>query len=187
MDSANYGIKAKYDQNTSPEQKIERTLNSLAEVVTDIRTKKPINIKMDAVLVEHIILDGLYKINLYCKHEDATEYIKTDSYFFPLKDYEEIRLEDILDVSKFFPVKNLVIEQMPHNLLGYTAIGAKNIFRNARLIPGSERAYEVDVHETIHTEDEHETRVLTSWILDKNIKKYLFRKGIMFNGYKGKD
>ena len=31
----------------------------------------------------------------------------------------------------------------------------------------------VDIHESIHTSDEYETRVLTSWIMEKGRGKYI--------------
>lgn len=143
---------------------------------------KTIEMKIDEeqLIAEHIVKGKEYKLNVYKKEINGEDYFLRESYSASLKDYEELRLEDILDVSRFFPVKNLIIEQMPSYLLGYTAIGASNIFRNARLVPGEERTYEVDVHETIHTDDEFETRILTSWILDKEVNKYLFEKGMVY-------
>jgi hypothetical protein len=167
MDSSNYGIPANYDQNDT-------------NGIDGTRKQKQDLKGVEAIITEGIIKNNILEINLYKQEYGNDEYIKSNTYEFPLIDYEEIMLKDILDMSRFFPTKHLHIEPMPDYLLGYTAIGSQNIFRNARLIPGSERAYEVDVHETIHTNDEFETRVLTSWILDKDINKYMFNRGVVF-------
>ncbi|MBT4541019.1 hypothetical protein HOC35_05890 [Candidatus Woesearchaeota archaeon] len=164
MDSANYGGAVKYDQNETTIIKLDKKLENI-----------------ETIIAEQIIKDREIKLNLYYKKVNNDEYIKTESYNVPLTGYEDLKLMDLLDMSRFFPAKHLHIESMPDYLLGYTAIGSPNIFRNSRLIPGSERAYEVDVHETIHTNDEFETRMLTSWILDKDINKYLFNKGVVLN------
>lgn len=177
MTPANYNTASNYDENATVI--LSREVNERGNAINQKDEK------CKEIILEHIITDREYKLKVYRRlDKDADEYIKryvkTEEYSASLKDYQELRLEDILDVSRFFPVKNLVIEQMPAYLLGYTAIGASNIFRNAMLISGSEKAYEVDVHETIHTDDEFETRILTSWILDKDVNKYLFEKGIIF-------
>lgn len=186
MTPANYGTAPCYDKKATDiavrKAREMDGIKRMSNVVKKAKDEVTIEMKIDKehLIAEHIVKGNEYKLNIYEKEFDGQDYFLTNSYSAALKDYEELRLEDILDVSRFFPVKNLVIEQMQNYLLGYTAIGAQNIFRNSRLVPGEERTYEVDVHETIHTDDEFETRILTSWILDKDVNKYLFEKGVVY-------
>ena len=196
MEEQNYGTRPGYEKNQD---------NRAATNITAIdktQNKDTTKTTIEAIITEQIIIKGITQLNVYHKYEGSDKYVPVDSYSIqtdqenqdsaektdkpntnPLKSYEDIRIEDILDVSRFFPIKHLFIEQMPDNILGYTAIGSPNIFRNSRLIPGSERAYEVDVHEKIHTNDEFETRILTSWILDtenKGSDRYQFKSSNLF-------
>ena len=175
MTPANYSTALNYDKNAAVIISIEANIRN-----NGLKKDNTCDDIIEDILLQHIIKNKEYKLTVYEKEKDGEEYFPKQNYSASLKDYQELRLEEILDVSRFFPVKNLVIEQMPAYLLGYTAIGASNIFRNEMLISGSEKAYEVDVHETIHTDDEFETRILTSWILDKDVNRYLFEKGIVF-------
>ncbi|MBT4823659.1 hypothetical protein HN695_04675 [Candidatus Woesearchaeota archaeon] len=167
MNSSNYGSSPKYDQNSPLSNK------------DSVKNKKGNHEDVEAIITEEIVRKKVLEVNIYEKHYGNDKYTKSETYSIPLEGYEELMLKDLLDMSRFFPAKHLHIESMPDYLLGYTAIGSPNIFRNSRLIPGSEKAYEVDVHETIHTNDEFETRVLTSWILDNDVNKYMFERGIV--------
>lgn len=56
-------------------------------------------------------------------------------------------------------------------LYGFTYIGDQRVWRRDDLI-GSEFAKMVDVHESIHTPDEYETRRITEWMMEKESSKY---------------
>jgi hypothetical protein len=66
------------------------------------------------------------------------------------------------------------LEILPKSLmggiLGFTYLGSGKMTRRADLF--GDMALMVDVHEAIHTPDEYETRVLTSWILRMEKPKY---------------
>ena len=122
MDNPNYGIQADYDRN-DPKTKIVGKEN-----------QKP-NLKgVEAIIAEEVIKNNSLEINLYKQYHGDDKYIKSNTYNVPLTGYEDLKLADLLNMSCFFPAKHLHIEQMPDYLLGYTAIGSPNIFRNARLI-----------------------------------------------------
>ena len=57
-------------------------------------------------------------------------------------------------------------------LFGFTYLGDVHVWRRDDLI-GSEFAKMVDVHESIHTPDEYETRILTGWIMSRAKNKYI--------------
>ena len=58
------------------------------------------------------------------------------------------------------------------SVLGYTHLFSGKMARRDDLF--GDMAYMVDLHEAIHTIDEYETRVLTSWMLEKTKPKYKF-------------
>ena len=55
-------------------------------------------------------------------------------------------------------------------ILGFTYLGENFMARRDDLV--GDMAKMVDVHEAIHTPDEYETRVLTSWMLSREKMKY---------------
>ena len=50
-------------------------------------------------------------------------------------------------------------------ILGYTYLGESFMARRDDLTGSTARM--VDIHESIHTPDEYETRILTDWIMEK--------------------
>lgn len=77
------------------------------------------------------------------------------------------------DMSERVPLKwvNVLPETMMGGVLGFTYIGDPSMGRRADLTGWMARM--VDIHESIHTPDEYETRVLTSWIMEKARGKYI--------------
>ena len=66
---------------------------------------------------------------------------------------------------------NILPESMMGGVLGFTYLGENFMGRRADLTGWTARM--VDIHESIHTPDEYETRVLTSWIMEKARNKYI--------------
>ncbi len=87
--------------------------------------------------------------------------------------YLNKRLEALHDFTDRVPGKHM--NTLPINLmggiLGFTYLGDNSITRRDDLT-GS-LAKMVDIHESIHTPNEYETRVLTTWIMSKERPKYI--------------
>ena len=92
----------------------------------------------------------------------------------PIKKYSQKRIEDILDFSDKVPAKIVDRLEMPMWLRGYTYLGSDYIAKNDRLHPDD--SYKTDIHESIHTDDEYETRQLTELIISKISENYLIKK-----------
>lgn len=84
------------------------------------------------------------------------------------------RAEAMHDFSDRVPGKHLNTFPSSGNegLYGFTFLGDVHAWRRDDLT-GSKRGKETDIHECIHTSDEYETRVLTSWIMAKETTKYI--------------
>jgi hypothetical protein len=84
------------------------------------------------------------------------------------KEQLEIARQDFaLKLDKFL---DIMPESLMGGVLGFTYLGSGKIARRADLF--GDMAKMVDVHESIHTPDEYETRVLTDWILKIEPPKY---------------
>lgn len=81
--------------------------------------------------------------------------------------YLQRHIEGKNDFTERVPLKflNILPESMMGGVLGFTYIGDPSMGRRADLAGGAARM--VDIHESIHTPDEYETRVLTEWIMNK--------------------
>lgn len=90
-----------------------------------------------------------------------------------LKDYMQLHLQSKEDMASRVPLKwlNIHPETTMGGVLGFTYIGDPSMGRRADLTGQTARM--VDIHESIHTPDEYETRVLTSWIMEKVGGKYI--------------
>ena len=88
-------------------------------------------------------------------------------------DYKKLVKDSKEDFSQRVHLKPLTI--LPKNsmgsVLGLTYIGENFMARRADLIGKTARM--VDIHESIHTPDEYETRRITDWILSKERSKYI--------------
>ena len=97
----------------------------------------------------------------------------TITYKQQLKSYIKKHVEEKEDMSNRVPLKwlNILPETMMGGVLGFTYLGENFMGRRADLTGKTARM--VDIHESIHTPDEYETRVLTSWIMEKARGKYI--------------
>lgn len=86
-------------------------------------------------------------------------------------DYKSRRSVDMHDFSGRVPGKhvNVFPESLLGGILGFTYLGENFMGKREDMI-GDKM---VDIHESIHTEWEYETRVLTSWIMSKELPKYI--------------
>ncbi|MBS3136411.1 hypothetical protein J4401_05630 [Candidatus Woesearchaeota archaeon] len=114
-------------------------------------------------------------------HAEKREYELTISYDSQNKGYairyEAMSYVDKLEITRqdFRLALDKALDIMPKSLmggvLGFTYLGSGKIARREDLF-GS-MALMVDVHESIHTTDEYETRILTDWILCIKQKRYI--------------
>ena len=85
--------------------------------------------------------------------------------------YQKRREDGLQDFSDRVPGK--FVHVFPHSVmggvLGFTYLGENFMGKREDMI-GNKM---VDVHESIHTDNEYETRLLTSWILSKERTKYV--------------
>ena len=85
--------------------------------------------------------------------------------------YQLRREESLQDFSDRVPGKFVHVfpETLLGGILGFTYLG-ENFMGKREDMVGNQM---VDVHESIHTDSEYETRLLTSWILSKERMKYI--------------
>ncbi|GEM_PF-3041715 len=95
-------------------------------------------------------------------------------------DYLRKHVQSKEDMSERVPLKwlNILPETLMGGVLGFTYIGENFMGRRADLTGKTARM--VDIHESIHTPDEYETRVITSWIMSKEKSAYNKLKSIIY-------
>ena len=95
------------------------------------------------------------------------------SYRRNLIEYIQKHINNKEDMTNRVPLKwlNILPENIMGGVLGFTYLGENFMGRRADLTGWMARM--VDIHESIHTPDEYETRVLTSWIMEKARSKYI--------------
>lgn len=94
------------------------------------------------------------------------------SYSIPHEVYKDTAHEEKFDFSGRVPGKNVAVlaKSMMPGVLGFTYLGDNFMALRDDLIGDLKKM--VDVHESIHTPDEYETRVLTEWIMARERPKY---------------
>ena len=95
------------------------------------------------------------------------------SYAQQVKGYMKEHIKSKEDMSNRVPLKwlNILPENIMGGVLGFTYLGENFMGRRADLVGKTARM--VDIHESIHTPDEYETRILTSWIMEKMRSRYI--------------
>jgi hypothetical protein len=126
-----------------------------------IRQKSPEEAKGHSIDIEY---NGSYK----------KEHV-TINYNIPLLNYEEKKEINKQDFSNLASNKwvDIFPESQMGGVLGFTYLGDNYQALRADMLY-SPLGKMVDLHEAIHTPDEHETRVLTSWMMD--VKKPVYKK-----------
>lgn len=105
--------------------------------------------------------------------DDYNEERLSVSYRRQVDGYLQRHIESREDFTERVPLKflNILPETMMGGVLGFTYIGDHSMGRRADLTGGTARM--VDIHESIHTPDEYETRCITQWIMSKEKSKYI--------------
>ena len=95
------------------------------------------------------------------------------TYKSQLKNYLQKHISEKEDMANRVPLKwlNILPETSMGGVLGFTYLGENFMARRADLTGKTARM--VDIHESIHTPDEYETRCLTQWIMSKERSKYI--------------
>ena len=105
-------------------------------------------------------------------NNSARGYLES-SYRRNLIEYIQRHINNKEDMTNRVPLKwlNILPENIMGGVLGFTYLGENFMGRRADLTGKTARM--VDIHESIHTPDEYETRVLTSWIMEKARSRYM--------------
>lgn len=110
--------------------------------------------------------------SVYTANSHSQSYSE-ETYRKILKGYMQQHIRSKEDMTNMVPLKwlNIHPETIMGGVLGFTYIGDPSMGRRADLT--GKMARMVDIHESIHTPDEYETRVLTSWIMEKPFRRYI--------------
>ena len=158
----NYSISIKYKENHQEEKlKISVKQDEKEIYSAEINNKKDLNDK-----------SATYSIKILYENNYAEERLSI-TYKRQLKNYMQQHIESKEDMANRVPLKwlNILPETLMGGVLGFTYLGENFMARRADLTGKTARM--VDIHESIHTPDEYETRVLTSWIMEKVRNKYI--------------
>ena len=158
----NYSVSIKYEENGKREKlKIEVSKEGKKEYSTEITNEKEAKDRV-----------APYKFTIFYEDRYGEERLSI-AYQQQLKSYMKKHSNDKEDMTNRVPLKwlNILPESMMGGVLGFTYLGENFMGRRADLTGWMARM--VDIHESIHTPDEYETRVLTSWIMEKARNKYV--------------
>jgi len=160
--SNKYSISINYEENQN-EDKLKISVKGVGKGVysTEITNKKETKDKVAPYSVKISYQDNYAEERLHITYKQQ------------LKNYMQQHIESKEDMTNRVPLKwlNILPETMMGGVLGFTYLGDNSMGRRADLTGKTARM--VDIHESIHTPDEYETRVLTSWIMEKTKLKYV--------------
>ncbi len=157
-----HSISIKYEENQQ-EEKLKIKIQNDEKEVYSAETVDKKGIK-DKVIP--------YSIKISYEDNYAEERLSI-TYKQQLKNYMQQHINSKEDTTDRVPLKwlNILPESQMGGILGFTYLGNNSMGRRADLTGRTARM--VDIHESIHTPDEYETRVLTSWIMEKVRSKYV--------------
>lgn len=157
----NYSLSIRYEENQT-EEKIDVSIKKEGKEIysSEIVNKKDVKDKVAPYSIKITYEDNYFEERLAITYKQQ------------LKNYIKKHIEDKEDTSSRVPLKwlNILPESQMGGVLGFTYLGENFMGRRADLIGKTARM--VDIHESIHTPDEYETRILTSWIMEKPKIKY---------------
>ncbi len=154
----------------------EEILRNLIEYSIPLFERKPVDKEQQSEL------EGLAESDTKVKEEALRDLVYLDkyqqerlsgTYTSTIGAYLDKRIEALQDFTDRVPGKHMHIlpESLMGGVLGFTYLGENFMARRADL--AGEIAKMVDIHECIHTPNEYETRILTSWIMSKEMPKYI--------------
>ena len=158
----NYSISIKYEENQA-EDRLKILIKKARQKIysAEIIDKKDLKDKVVP-----------YSIKISYEENYVQERLSV-TYKQQLKNYLQQHINSKEDMTNMVPLKwlNILPETMMGGVLGFTYLGENFMGRRADLTGKTARM--VDIHESIHTPDEYETRVLTEWIMQKAKMRYI--------------
>ncbi len=122
----------------------------------------------DIVKEKEVIDDKPYEFTIVYENNPGGESLKVS---YKLRDYPSEREDALQDFSGILDkTLHIMPKSIMGGVLGYTYLGENFMARRDDLV--GDMAKMVDVHEAIHTNNEYETRILTSWILSRERVRY---------------
>jgi|TARA_B100001964_G_scaffold245773_1_gene335886 hypothetical protein len=176
-DNFAYSVSIKYEENENEEKlnvKVRFDNYSKNEISKQINKLKDDKKEYSFTITkdkENKTKDN-YSVNLVYENNYEKERLSI-TYKSIIGTYLYKRLESLQDFSDRVPGKhmNILPESVMGSILGFTYLGENFMARRADLTGNIAKM--VDVHESIHTPNEYETRLLTSWIMTKEMPKYI--------------
>lgn len=175
IEEKGYSISIKYEENES-EEKLDVSIKLDNYGKLNLLNKNSIkNIKKYSFSItkkkENKSKDN-YSVKI-AYDDNYEEERLTINYKSTLGAYLNKRQEALTDFSDRVPGKfvNIFPESIMGGVLGFTYLGENFMGLRADLTGNLKKM--VDIHESIHTTDEYETRILTDWIMSKERPKYI--------------
>ena len=164
--SNDYSISIKYEEN----QQEEKLSASIKKDDKELYSAEIINEKSSMALQPNFFPN--YGIKISYEDNYAEERLSI-TYKQQLRNYLRRHIESKEDMTNRVPLKwlNILPETIMGGVLGFTYLGENFMVRRADLTGKTARM--VDIHESIHTPDEYETRILTRWIMENARNKYI--------------
>src|SRR3989344_3402509 len=144
-------------------EKVERELRNINPTAKPEETERPeISSAVESVAIG--INPVMYRDSYF--DPESFRYLTEQGYLDRFR-------ADSEDMSFRVPLKwlNILPKSQMGGILGFTYLGDHSMGRRDDLTGGMARM--VDIHESIHTPDEYETRVLTDWVMEGPKMKYL--------------
>jgi len=175
-DSFSYSVEIKYEENETEEKlnvKVKFDNYSLDE--KSLKKDKKINEKEYSIEItkkKDTKRKDNYSVSLIYENNYEAERLSI-SYRSTIGAYLNRRQEALHNFEDRVPGKHVDIlpASVMGGILGFTYLGQDRMTLRDDLIGDLRRM--VDIHESIHTPDEYETRVLTDWIMSKPSMKYI--------------
>jgi hypothetical protein len=167
-----YSISIRYEENES-EEKLKVTLEVDDYGINKIN--KPVDRKKYSFSLtkkKEIKEKENYSVKIAYDSNYEQERLTID-YKSTIGAYLNKREQSLTDFSDRVPGKNVHIfpESVMGGILGFTYLGDNYMALRADLTGNLKKM--VDIHESIHTPDEYETRILTDWIMMKERPRYV--------------
>ena len=175
-DNAAYSVEIKYEENENEEKlKVKVKIDNYSLDKNPLQKNNLKDNKEYSFIItkqkENKTKDN-YSVSLIYENNYEKERLSID-YKSTRGTYLNRRQEALHDFSDRVPGKSLETFPVSGNegLYGFTYLGDIKIWRRDDL--SGKFAKMVDIHESIHTPDEYETRILTDWIMTKQTVKYI--------------
>ena len=178
-DEKGYSVSIRYEDNET-EEKLKVTVELDSYGLNKLDPLNNINKKDRKKLYSFSVIKKKENKNIKdnysvkITYEDNYEQERlTISYKSTIGAYLNKREQALTDFSDRVPGKNVHIfpESLMGGVLGFTYLGDNYMALRADLTGNLKKM--VDIHESIHTPDEYETRILTDWIMMKERPKYV--------------